>query len=209
MKKILFFDTETTGVYIPGAPIEEQPHMLQLGALFGKFLEAHELGDGEVIPIPDGSDEKINELFNPGVLIPLGSTEIHGITQEMIQNKDRFFWYANKFAQLINRADIIVGHNVDFDFKILSTEYRRIAAETNWDGVDAFLKMFESKLSCTMQSSIQFCQIPGRYRGYKWPKLSELHIKLFGVDFDGAHDAFADIVATKNCYFELRKKKLL
>jgi hypothetical protein len=35
--------------------------------------------------------------------------------------------------------------------------------------------------------------------------LSELHTKLFGKDFEGAHDAFADIDATEKCFWELKK----
>jgi hypothetical protein len=31
----------------------------------------------------------------------------------------------------------------------------------------------------------------------------ELHWKLFGADFEGAHDALADITATVKCLFEL------
>ena len=43
---------------------------------------------------------------------------------------------------------------------------------------------FEStKKLCTMKSSTEYCKIPGLY-GYKWPTLSELHIKLFGEDLE-------------------------
>jgi hypothetical protein len=59
-----------------------------------------------------------------------------------------------------------------------------------------------------MEASTDFCKIQGYY-GYKWPKLSELHIKLFGEDFDGAHDALADIEATARCFWEMRKLKLI
>ena len=55
-----------------------------------------------------------------------------------------------------------------------------------------------------MQSSTDYCRLSGPY-GYKWPKLSELHIKLFGEDFDEAHDASVDIEATMNCFFELKR----
>ena len=40
--------------------------------------------------------------------------------------------------------------------------------------------------------------------GYKWPKLSELHIRLFGEDFDEAHDAAMDINATEKCFWKIR-----
>ncbi|MBC7525895.1 MAG: 3'-5' exonuclease, partial [Flavobacterium sp.] len=49
-----------------------------------------------------------------------------------------------------------------------------------------------------------FCAIPGPY-GYKWPKLSELHYKLFQTGFEEAHNAAADIQATAKCFWELKR----
>ncbi len=60
-----------------------------------------------------------------------------------------------------------------------------------------------------MLGSMNFCKIPGRFGNYKWPTLSELHIKLFGKDFENAHDALADITATADCFWELRKQAIL
>jgi hypothetical protein len=59
-----------------------------------------------------------------------------------------------------------------------------------------------------MESSVDYCKIESKY-GYKWPKLSELHIKLFGEDFEGAHNALADIEATAKCFWKLRDLKLM
>ena len=50
-----------------------------------------------------------------------------------------------------------------------------------------------------MQSITNFCAIPGSY-GYKWPKLSELHYKLFGSYFEEAHNAAVDITTTAKCF---------
>lgn len=55
-----------------------------------------------------------------------------------------------------------------------------------------------------MQASTDLCRLPGPY-GFKWPKLSELHYKLFGFDFKEAHDASVDINATEKCFWEMRK----
>jgi len=55
-----------------------------------------------------------------------------------------------------------------------------------------------------MESSTNYCAIQGPY-GYKWPKLSELHYKLFRTGFDEAHDAAVDIKATAKCFWELKK----
>jgi hypothetical protein len=50
---------------------------------------------------------------------------------------------------------------------------------------------------------VKFCGLKNKANRPKWPKLIELHQILFKEDFDSAHDAFADISATKRCFFEL------
>ncbi len=57
-----------------------------------------------------------------------------------------------------------------------------------------------------MEVGKDFCEIPGGYYGYKPPKLQELYQKLFGTTFDNAHDAMADVKATKKCFFELIRR---
>ena len=64
------------------------------------------------------------------------------------------------------------------------------------------------KKICTMQRTTDFCKISGS-RGYKWPKLSELHYKLFGTGFEDAHNAAKDIEITAKCFWELRKRQLI
>lgn len=75
----------------------------------------------------------------------------------------------------------------------------------------AYNALMNKHCVCTMQSSTDFCAIPSNsyYGGYKWPKLEELYRKLFGRMFDDAHDALADVSATKECYFELRRRGVL
>ena len=55
-----------------------------------------------------------------------------------------------------------------------------------------------------MHGTTDFCKISGPY-GYKWPKLSELHYKLFKKGFDEAHNAAVDINATAKCFWELKR----
>ncbi len=47
-----------------------------------------------------------------------------------------------------------------------------------------------------MKSTVDFCAIPGRGIGFKFPKLNEIHKKLFGAYFEGAHSAIYDVEAT-------------
>lgn len=44
---------------------------------------------------------------------------------------------------------------------------------------------------------------------FEWTKLQELRYRLFGCDFEDAHDAMADITATMKCFFEMRRRGLI
>lgn len=90
------------------------------------------------------------------------------------------------------QADVLVAHNLNFDHRIVWSEFIRAGMEPR-RGMAKF---------CTMQKSTNYCKLPGK-RGYKWPTLTELHNVLFERDFEGAHDAIGDVVACKNCFFEL------
>ena len=68
--------------------------------------------------------------------------------------------------------------------------------------------LFTKPSICTMQSTVDFCAIPGKY-GYKFPKLQELYKKLFGNEFEDAHNALSDIRATLKCYLELKKRGII
>ena len=93
----------------------------------------------------------------------------------------------------------LIAHNINFDAKVTGCEFLRIGSRN---------PIPRLKQMCTMESSTKYCKLPGNY-GYKWPNLSELHVKLFGIDFDGAHEALADIEATAKCFWEMKKLKLI
>ena len=59
-----------------------------------------------------------------------------------------------------------------------------------------------------MQRAADFCAIQGPY-GNKWPKLKELHEKLFGTGFDEVHNAALDIQATAKCFWELKRRGII
>jgi len=187
----LFFDTETTG--LPRnwkAPIEDLnnwPRMIQL-AWFVYNEKGEKIDSKDYIIKP--------EDFG----IPAESSEIHGITTEraLAEGNDLTYVLA-VFNDFISRADQLVAHNMSFDEKIVGAEFLRKKIKS---------KLFSKERVCTMTSSKEYCAIPGRY-GYKWPTLSELHIRLFGKDFENAHDAYSDINATAACFWKMKDLKVL
>ena len=182
----MFFDTETIGLpadyKAPSSDLENWPRAIQIA-----WVVADE--DGNVI-------KSQSRVIKPdGFEIPEAATEIHGITTEMA------------LAEGVSLHDVVqefiddlqgkmpVAHNISFDRRILGAELIRC-------GFDDVIG--ETKGVCTMTSSVGYCKLPSR-RGYKWPTLSELHHKLFGETFEGAHDALVDVRACARCFFELKR----
>jgi len=186
----LFFDTETTGLpknwKAPVTDLNNWPRMIQIGWILSDNSKRIDTGNFIIKP----------ENFT----IPAEASKVHGITTEKaIAEGVDLEKLLHKFNNLIAQSDFIVAHNIDFDKMILGAELLRKNVKSNFDSVPKI---------CTMKSATNYCQVPGNY-GYKWPTLSELHIKLFGEDFEGAHDAFADIEATEKCFWELKRRGVL
>ena len=189
--RLLFFDTETTGIPLnykaPSSDTQNWPRLVQLA-----WILTDELGNrihvGNLIVKPDG------------FFIPADATKVHGITTQMAKEEGIPLAEAiEQFKVDLDMATSIVGHNIEFDKKIVGAEMIRLGLKDELE---------KKKSYCTMQSSIDFCKIPGKY-GFKYPKLQELHRKLFNEDFDDAHNAMSDIEATEKCFWELRKRKLI
>jgi DNA polymerase III epsilon subunit-like protein len=185
----LFFDTETTGLpknwKAPVSDLNNWPRLVQLA-----FLHYDENGNKI-----DGREYIIRP---EGFTIPAEASRIHGITTEKAEREGHDLKVVLKeFYDYVGQAEYLVAHNMSFDEKILGAELLR----------NGMPNCILSKMKiCTMQGSTDFCRIEGPY-GYKWPKLSELHYKLFGTGFDEAHNAAVDIHATAKCFWELKRLK--
>lgn len=193
--KILFFDTETT--WLPtGWSLESEPHIVQFGAVLGEY-------DDEWYII---AEEIIDKIFNPWINIPANLTAIHWISNEMAQKEPKMqdTDFLKWLVQITKEVDFIVGHNIEFDTKLVFFEIDR-KYKSNSEEKIAWKKMFLEKSLCTMKNSVNFCKLPWSRYWFKNPKLIELHTKLFGEGFDNAHNAVADIEATRNCFFEMKK----
>jgi DNA polymerase III epsilon subunit-like protein len=187
----LFFDTETTGLpkswKAPVTDLGNWPHIVQIAwAVFddaGTQLAFHDF------------------LIKPeGFTIPESATAIHGIsTERALQDGRPAAEVLKEFSLAVGGAARLVAHNLDFDEKMVRVEFLRRGMP---DGLQAIPKI------CTMKASTSYCKIPGPY-GDKWPKLSELHIKLFEVDFEDQHNAASDVLCCAKCFFELGRRAVI
>ena len=183
----LFFDTETTGLprnwKAPVSDLNNWPRLVQLAYLFFDS-NGNEISGGDYIIKPEG------------FTIPVEASRIHGIsTERAIEEGKPLLSVLKDFQSMISEAGYLVAHNMSFDEKIVGAEFLRNKMP---DSIATKRKI------CTMQSTTNFCALNGPY-GYKWPKLSELHYKLFRTDFEEAHNAAADIEATARCFWELKR----
>jgi DNA polymerase III epsilon subunit-like protein len=97
----------------------------------------------------------------------------------------------------MEHCELIISHNILFDINVLKAELIRYNIEMPKELIEL----------CTMQTSTDYCKIPGKY-GYKWPTLEELHFFLFNSKFEGAHDALTDVFVLAKCFFELERRGL-
>ena len=183
----LFFDTETTGLpknwKAPLTDLDNWPRMIQLAYLLSDS-DGNRISGGDFIIRPDG------------FTIPEDAAQIHGIsTERALKEGKELALVLLEFQTAVTLAKCLVAHNMSFDEKIVGAEFLRNKMR---DDLPAKKKI------CTMQSSTNYCALPGPY-GYKWPKLAELHCKLFQKDFDKAHNAAADVAAMIKCFWVLKR----
>ncbi len=185
----LFFDTETTGLpksfKAPASDTDNWPRLVQLSwAWFDELGNAWDRYD--YIIRPDGFS------------IPEESTKIHRISHEQALNEGvELLPVLKEFSEHISRAEKVVGHNVDFDDKIIASEFYRAKIPN---------VLATANKVCTMKSSVDVCRIDNGRGSYKWPNLSELHRYLFQEDFAEAHNAMIDVLACARCFYEIKKR---
>ena len=172
--KLFFFDTETTWVN----PYFDR--IIQFGGIFGEY-------DAESWTFTQRFE--LNQYINIPGNIPPEASRVHGIYKQDLESYGMMENYIMGFLWCLQEADFVVGHNVDFDKNMLKAEAKSLNINFNFDQV---------RWIDTMKSATDL--IPGKK---KRPKLQELYTFLFGKPFDWAHDAMADIRATKDCFLQL------
>lgn len=189
----LFFDTETNGLPLNWkAPMHELDNWPRVIQLAWQVVNANNVDQGEwkYLILPDGWEIPKEPFWLE-----------HGYdTDKSRADGVPIKGALEAFMVAVSECEYLVSHNMDFDYNVLGAELLRAGVRGK-------------KLAriCTKEASTNFCKIPfegrrqypGARQSWKWPKLEELHRKLFGTDFEGAHDAMADVRALRACFFEL------
>lgn len=182
--KIIFFDTETTGLpknwKAPMKDLDNWPRVIQLAwvvCMNGKVVM-----EAKYLIKPDGWKIPEDKFW-----IDNGFSQAKSEAEGFPLNDILRFFLTDHDA-----CDVMVSHNMSFDYNVLGAELIRAGKKGNKT----------LKKICTKESGTDLCEIPGNY-GYKWPKLQELHKYLFNEEFDGAHDALADVKACMRCFYAM------
>lgn len=115
-------------------------------------------------------------LINPEKPIPYFITGLTGITNEMVADAPRFYEVAKEIVERTENHTI-VGHNVNFDYSFIRSEFRRLGFE------------FSRKTLCTVKLSRKY--IPG-HRSYSLGKIC----RELGIVIEERHRAAGDAMAT-------------
>lgn len=126
---------------------------------------------------PDGSRQVKRKLINPEIPISKGSSDIHGITDEMVKDAPTFRQVANEVKQFLENCDLGGYNSNKFDIPLLVEEFLRI-------GIDF---KFETRKLVDVQKI--FYQMEPR-------TLSAAYKFYCNKELLNAHSAEADVMAT-------------
>ncbi|MGW3627460.1 exonuclease domain-containing protein [Streptomyces sp. NPDC000880] len=164
------FDTETTGVDV------EEDRIVSAAVV--------------VQDMTGGRPRVTRWLINPGVPVPPGATEVHGLTDEHLQRNGR--WpapvmeeIARALAEQCGAARPLVVMNAPFDLTILDRELRRHRAAS-------LGRYLENVPLCVLDPRVLDKHLDRYRKGRR--TLSDLCAQ-YEVVLDGAHDAAADATA--------------
>ena len=195
--RVLVFDTETTGLPEKNASIlevDKWPHIVQLSYL-----------------IYDTTNNQIESFYDfiinvNDTIISDESIQLHKITKEKSNNEGLCIVdVLNKFNSDIKNIDLLVGHNISFDKRIIMVECIR-------NNISQYFTRNKIKKPeyCTMKESINICKIErissAGNKYFKFPTLTELYVYLFKHSPKVVHNSLADILICLRCYILLSDK---
>jgi DNA polymerase-3 subunit epsilon len=136
-RPICFIDLETTGINVSTDRIVEIA-IVKIGM--------------------DGTKQVKRRLVNPEMPIPKASSDIHGITDEMVKEAPSFKIMANEIKQFIEGSDIGGYNSNRFDVPMLNEEFLRagISADMERRKLLDVQKVFHMMEQRTLSAAYQF-----------------------------------------------------
>jgi DNA polymerase III epsilon subunit-like protein len=197
---VTIFDTETTNLpgarYLTNDTIRLWSHVVQFSYI------VYDTDEKKTVVVRDFIIK-----LPPGVLITKESSDIHGITKEITDEKGvEINGVLAEFMDWCNKSELIVGHNVEFDYNMVCAELMRIKNDEFKDYLDKF-KSF-NKFFCTMKTTVDICKIKKISRQgkeyNKYPSLLELHKHLFGSEPKNLHNSLVDVMVCFRCFHMIK-----
>jgi DNA polymerase III epsilon subunit-like protein len=195
--KVLVFDTETTGLPEKEASIYDKskwPYIIQLSYILYDLSNNSSLIKNNFIKIDES------------VIITQESTNIHNISREILNAQGINIVPALKeFNECLKKCDIVVGHNISFDKRLIFVECLRHNIKQYFTQFVANEKIHKPEF-CTMKNTAQFCKLERLSKTNqvynKMPKLSELYTLLFPNEPlpKDLHNSLIDVAMTLRCY---------
>jgi DNA polymerase III epsilon subunit-like protein len=203
--KVLVFDTETTGLpqktdHGKEASIydfDKWPNIIQISCIL------YDMDTNEVVI------KNYYIKINKDVVISPGSFEKHNITREYLDiHGIDIITALNEFNELVNISDVIVGHNISFDKRMVFMESLKNNIPQNFTKYTNDVEIKKAEF-CTMRKTTKFCNIVRHSKTtnrtyFKTPSLSELYLILFPESKlpTELHNSLVDILITLKCYFK-------
>lgn len=79
--------------------------------------------------LPDGTKSIKRKLLNPEMAIPKTSSDIHGITDEMVKDAPTFKQVAHELKQMLDGCDLAGYNSNRFDIPLLMEEFLRVQVD--------------------------------------------------------------------------------
>jgi len=182
--KIFVFDTETTGfINKKETDLDKQPKIVQFAWI---LWDLHNWTFVE--------EKRVNILINPGIPIPFWASQVHHIYDIDVKDAPDITAVIDEILENINNPDVIIWHNIEYDENMVKLELKRMQKEYAYKPKQSI---------CTMKTTVDYCALQWNWARFKYPKLGELHKKLFDQYFVWAHDAMVDVEATLRSFVKL------
>lgn len=159
------FDIETTGL------MPTRDKIIEIGAL--KIREKRIVG-------------KFQAFLNPKMKLTKQIIELTGINDEMLENAREAEEVIKEFVDFCE-DEVIVGHNIKFDF--------------------SFIKVYAKNQNIPFEKkAIDTLKLAREFHGELDSKSLENMCKFYGIHNKNAHRAYDDAEATAKLYFQMKEK---